>query len=95
MFYHIQINYFCSQKQKQVLLTEANITDIDDMRKRIVDPYTFGHSFNFQGIDILLASIHSFNIYESETAINIVDVDAALDSIQTDIVEVTQEFVKR
>lgn len=93
MFYHIQINYFCSKCQKQILLTETNITDIEDMRKRIVDPYAYGHSFKFQGVDILLASIHSFKIYESASAIETIDASAPLDNIKPSLAEVTQEFI--
>lgn len=95
MFYHIQISYFCSKCQKQILLTETNITDIEDMRKRIVDPYTFGHSFKIQGVDILLASIHSFKIYESESAIATTDVSIPLESFLSSLAEVTQKFIKR
>lgn len=65
------------------------------MRKRIVDPYTFGHSFKFQGIDLLIASIHSFKIFQSETAIATAGVDAPLDRILPDIKDITQEIIKR
>ena len=93
MFYHIQISYFCSKTQKQVLLAETNITDIEDMRKRIVNPYIFGHSFKFQGIDVILASIHSLKIYESEDAITTETINNTIDSIKHKLFDVTQDII--
>ncbi len=36
------------------------------MKERVIKPYVFGHSFKFGGLDLILASIHSFNVYASE-----------------------------
>lgn len=48
------------------LLSECNIQDLDDLKERVINPYVFGHSFRFSGIDLILASIHSFSVYASE-----------------------------
>lgn len=69
MLYHVHINYFNSDSGEMTLLSECNIQDLDDLKERVVKPYVFGHSFKFCGLDLILASIHKFSVYESEVAV--------------------------
>lgn len=75
MYYHIQINYFNSDSGEMVLLSEYDTQDLDDLKERIINPYVFGHSFKFGGVDLILASIHSFNVFASEQPIHDVNED--------------------
>lgn len=52
------------------LLSECNIQDLDDLKERVVNPYVYGHSFKFCGIDLVLASVHQIRVYESEEAVD-------------------------
>lgn len=92
MYYHIQINYFSSDSGEMILLSECNIQDLDDLKERVVKPYVFGHSFNFAGKDLILASIHSFSVYASELPIRDVNEDGVtevtrevMDSVKEDV----------
>lgn len=67
------------------LLSEYNIQDLDDLKKRVINPYVYGHSFTFCGIDLVLASVHSFNVYASELPIQNVNEDG--------VKEVTREVM--
>lgn len=69
MYYHVQINYFSSDSGAMTLLSEYNIQELDDLKERVIKPYVFGHSFKFSGLDLILASIHSFSVYASEQPI--------------------------
>lgn len=85
MFYHIQINYFYSDSGEQTLLSEYNIQDLEDLKERIITPYVYGHSFSFGGKDLILASIHNFNVYASELPIHDINEDG--------VKEVTREVM--
>ena len=88
MYYHIQINYFNSDSGEMTLLSEYNIQDLDDLKERVITPYVYGHSFTFCGIDLVLASVHQFRVYESEEA-----VDGSLDLGNEGIREITREVM--
>lgn len=85
MYYHVQINYFNSDSGEMTLLSECNIQDFDDLKERVIKPYVFGHSFKFGGKDLILASIHSFNVYASELPIRDINEDG--------VKEVTREIM--
>lgn len=85
MYYHIQINYFDSDSAEMTLLSEYNVQDLESLKVRIIKPYVFGHSFNFCGIDLILASIHSFRVYASEMPIHDINEDG--------VKEVTREVM--
>lgn len=86
MYYHVLINYFNSDSGEMTLLSEYNIRDLDDLKEREIKPYVFGHSFNFSGLDLILASIHSFSVYASELPIQ----DVCEDGVK----EVTREVME-
>lgn len=86
MYYHIQINYFDSDSAKMTLLSEYNIQDFVDLKQRIVSPYIFGHSFNFCGMDLALAIIHSYKVYASELPIRDVNEDG-VPEVTRDVIE--------
>lgn len=86
MYYHIQINYFYSDSGEMVLLSEYNIQDLDDLKERIINPYVFGHSFRFSGLDLILASIHSFNVYASELPLHGVN-DEGVKEVTREVME--------
>lgn len=69
LYYHIQTNYFNSDSREMTLLSECNIQDLDDLKERVINPYVYGHSFRFCGIDLVLASVHQFRVYASEQPI--------------------------
>ena len=85
MYYHIQINYFNSDSGEMTLLSEYNIQDLDDLKERVINPYVYGHSFTFCGIDIVLASVHQFRMYASEQPIKDINEDG--------VKEVTREVM--
>lgn len=85
MYYHVQINNFNSDSREMTLLSECNITDLDDLKERIINPYVYGHSFTFCGIDLVLASVHQFRVYASERPIQNVNEDG--------VKEVTREVM--
>lgn len=68
------------------LLSENNISDLDDLKERVVKPYVFGHSFSFAGKDLILASIHSFSVYASELPIQDVN-DEGVKEVTREIME--------
>lgn len=86
MYYHIQINYFNSDSGEMTLLSECNIQDLDDLKQRVIKPYVFGHSFKFTGIDLVLASIHSFKVYTSEQPIHDINEDGVTE-VTRDVME--------
>lgn len=55
------------------------------MKERVINPYVYGHSFKFAGKDLILASIHSFNVYASDMPIQ----DVSEDGVK----EVTREVM--
>lgn len=57
----------------------------DNLKNRIITPYTFGHSCKFAGKDFILASIHSFSVYASKLPI--------LDVNEDEVKEVTREVM--
>lgn len=68
------------------LLSECNIQDLDDLKVRVITPYVYGHSFKFCGIDLVLASVHCFNVYASELPIK--------DINENGVKEVTREVIE-
>lgn len=67
------------------MLSECNIQDRDDLKERVITPYVFGHSFKFSGLDLILASIHSFIVYASELPIR--------DDNEDGVTDVTREVI--
>lgn len=86
MYYHVQINYFNSDSGKMTLLSEYNIQNLDDLKERVINPYVYGHSFKFCGIDLVLASVHCFGVYASEQPIKDINDDG--------VKEVTREVME-
>ena len=84
-FYHVQINYFNSDSGEMTLLSEFNKQDLDDLKERVINPYVYGHSFTFCGIDLVLASVHQFRVYASDQMIYDINEDG--------VKEVTKEVV--
>lgn len=95
MYYHVQINYFNSDSGEMTLLSECNIQDIDDLKERVINPYVFGHSFKFCGIDLVLASVHQFRAYESEEAISDSLQSVRFDVLDSVMKDVTKEIMER
>lgn len=69
-FYSSQINYFNSDSREMTQLSEYNIQYLDDLKERVIHPYVYGHSFKFGGIDLVMASVHCFKVYESECPVD-------------------------
>ena len=89
MYYHVQISYFNSDSVGMTQLSECNIQDLDDLKERVVNPYVYGHNFKFCGIDLLLASVHKFWVYASETPIYDINEDGVKESTREIIESVT------
>ena len=68
------------------LLSECNIQDLDDLKERVINPYVYGHSFKFCGIDLVLASVHQVRVYASEQPIRDINEDG--------VKEVTREVME-
>lgn len=81
-FYQVQINYFNSDSGEMTLLSECNIQDLDNLKERFINPYVYGHRFKFCGIDLVLASVHSLNVYASEQPIRDINEDGMIESIK-------------
>lgn len=58
------------------------------MKERVINPYVYGHSFTFCGIDLVLASVHSVGVYESEEVVG-----GSLDLGNEGIMEITREVM--
>lgn len=71
------------------LLSEYNIQDLDDLKERVINPYVYGHSFTFGGLDLILASIHSFSVFASE-----VPVEGSLELGISGMREITREVMR-
>lgn len=52
------------------LLSECNIQDLNELKERVINPYVYGHSFTFSGIDLVLASVHQVRVFESECLVD-------------------------
>lgn len=85
MYYHVQINYFNSDSGEMTLLSECNIQDLDVVKEIVINPYVYGHSFKFCGIDLVLASVHQVRVYASEHPIKDINEDG--------VKEVTSEII--
>lgn len=70
-------------------LSECNIQALDELKKRIINPYVYGHSFRFYGIDLVLASVHQFSVYASEQPIRDINEDGV-----TEVTRVIIESMK-
>ena len=67
------------------LLSECNIQDLDDLKERVINPYVYGHSFKFCGIDLVIVSVHQVRVYASEHPIKDINEDG--------VKEVTSEII--
>lgn len=69
------------------------------MQERVINPYVFGHSLNFQDNDLLWASVHQLRAYRSEEQksdslyfINLVVLDDVVKDVTKEMLETLIRF---
>lgn len=75
------------------LLSERNIQDLDDLKKRVINPYVYGHSFTFCGIDLVLVSVHQFRVFKSEEELSVPRLSANVAVSESLAIDITKEIL--
>ena len=69
-YYHIRLDYFDKKIGENQTLYEYDLTDIQGVKKKIVDPYIRNTSFVFKGAKLNGADVRVINVFTSEYSIS-------------------------